>query len=182
MQVINLAEVKESGVSSRLEAGGYVCKYTNVDDVVDKQYLLMEFDIAEGEFKGYYKTLSDKYGFWGGVCRRSYKEKALPMFKRMCSAVTKSNPGFIFDGGQNNADEKTIEGKLVGMVLGEEEYIKNNGDIGTRLYVYYECDVNDIRNKKFKVPAKKVLNNAPVAPAANDDFMKVDGVEEELPF
>jgi len=180
MKAVNLENVQEAGTGNVLKAGGYICKYTQVKDMADKQYLFMEFDIAEGEFKDYYKNLEEKHGFWGGTCYRSYKETALPMFKRMCSAVSKSNPGFIFDGGAQNADESTLEGKLVGIVLGEEEYNKNNGEIGTRLYVAYECDIEKINKRDYKVPAKKVLEQ----PAStNNGFVNVpDGVVEELPF
>lgn len=180
MREINLAEVKEAGVSTRLPAGGYVCKYTAVTDVADKEYLYMEFDVVEGEYAGYFKDLETRLGFWGGNCYRSYKENALPMFKRMCSAVTKSNPGFIFDGGKQNANEATLVGKYVGIVFGEEEYIGNDGSLKTRLKVSYECDINDIRNKKFKVPQIKKLITEPLA---DDGFMKIpEGTDEEIPF
>lgn len=181
MKALDLSNVTEAGSSNSLKAGGYVCKYTNVEDVADKEYLYMEFDIAEGEYKDYYDKLELQHGFWGGRCYRSYKEKALPMFKRMCSAVTKSNPGYIFDGGAQNADEKSLVGKLVGIVFGEEEYEKNNGDIGTRLYVHYECPVEDIRKGNFKTPTKKLLNKPTKVDTAS--FMSIpEGAGEEIPF
>lgn len=184
MQAVDLSNVQEAGTGSQLKAGGYVCKYTNVTDVKDKQYLLMEFDIAEGPDKDYYKNLEAQHGFWGGTCYRSYKQNALPMFKRMCSAVTKSNPGYIFDGGANNADESTLIGKLVGIVLQEEEYEKNNGEIGTRLRVSYECDVDKIRKGDFKVPEKKLLpNNGRTTTTSDDGFLNVPaGANDEVPF
>ena len=54
--ITNIASVQEAstGESKRLPAGGYICKYTNVEDNEEKQYLYMEFDIAEGEYKGYF--------------------------------------------------------------------------------------------------------------------------------
>ena len=67
----NIDSVQEAGDSRRLPAGGYVCKYTNVEDNSDKNYLYMEFDIAEGEYKGYYKELEERLDFWGGRCYRS---------------------------------------------------------------------------------------------------------------
>lgn len=189
MKSVNLADVQEAGLGGdQLAAGGYVCKYTSVEDFGDKQYLYMEFDIAEGEHKGYFADLEKRANFWGGKCYRSYKEKALPMFKRMCSAVSKSNPGFIFDGGKQNADEKTLVGKQVGIILGEEEYLKNNGDVGTRLYVYAECDVALIRKGDFKVPKKKTLVNDDKTTGTQQGdsipgFLNVpDGVMESLPF
>lgn len=182
MKAVNLEDVKEAGTNDQLKAGGYVCKYTSVEDMPEKEYLYMEFDISEGENKGYFKGLEERAGFWGGKCFRSYKEKALPMFKRMCSAVSKSNPGFIFDGGAQNSDEKSLVGKTIGIVLGEEEYEKNNGDVGTRLYVAYECEVEKIRKGDFRVPDKKVLASS--AASGTGDFMKIDDstIAEEIPF
>ena len=178
----NIDSVQEAGDSRRLPAGGYVCKYTNVEDNSDKNYLYMEFDIAEGEYKGYYKELEERLDFWGGRCYRSYTEKALPMFKRMCSAVTKSNKGFIFDGNEH-CDESTLVGKKIGMILGEEEYIGNDGSVKTRLYVAREVDVADIKAGKFKVPALKKLPTSADEAKNDDSFMNIpDDADEETPF
>lgn len=187
MKALNLTNVQEAGTSERLPAGGYVCKYTSVVDVADKEYLYMEFDIAEGEHRGYYARLEERAGYWAMKCYRSYKEKALPMFKRMCTAVSKSNAGFVFDGGQVNADEKTLVGKLVGIVLGEEEYERQDGNIGTRLYVSYECAADKIRKGEFKVPEKKTLVVPPyqqtATPTPSNDFISVPaGTDDEIPF
>jgi len=105
------------------------------------------------------------------------------MFKRMCSAVTKSNNGFIFDGNAH-ADESTLIGKLIGMVLGEEEYIGNDGNLKTKLYVVKEVPVEDIKAGKFKVPAlKKLPENQTVTKRADDGFMNIpEGTNEETPF
>lgn len=180
MKSLDLSNVNEAGTNEGLKAGGYVCKYITVSDVTDKEYLLMELDVAEGPNKDYYKDLNERAGFWGLTCYRSYKEKALPMFKRMCSAVTKSNPGFIFDGGQQNADEKTLVGKIVGIVLREEEYEKNDGSVGSRLVVAYECEADKIRKGDFTVPAKKVLDKA--TPTDTSFVNTSDSVEDEIPF
>lgn len=179
----NIDSVQEAGDSRRLPAGGYICKYTNVEDMADKEYLYMEFDIADGEYKGYYKELEERLDFWGGRCFRSYKEKALPMFKRMCSAVTKSNKGFIFDGNEH-ADETTLIGKKVGMVMGEEEYIGNDGSVKTRLYVVKEVPVEDIKAGKFKIPEiKKLPDTAGTSKPSDDGFMNIPvDADEETPF
>lgn len=185
MKKVNLSNVQEATDNNRLPAGGYICKYTKVEDVSSKEYLYMEFDIAKGDYAGYYQSLSESYGFWGGRCYRSYKEKALPMFKRMCSAVSKSNNGFVFDG-ESNADEQTLVGKLVGLVLCEEEYVGNDGNVKTRLYVDKECAVDDIVNNKFKVKALKKLpeeERAEVEGPADASFMEIPkGSDTELPF
>jgi len=178
----NIASVQEAGDSTRLPAGGYICKYTKVEDTPEKQYLYMEFDIVEGEYKGYFADLEERADFWAGRCWRSYKDKALPMFKRMCSAVTKSNKGFIFDGNEH-ADESTLIGKKVGIILGEEEYLGNDGSIKTRLYVVREVDIADIKAGKFKVPALKKIPESSAEVKQDDDFMNIpEGSGEETPF
>lgn len=180
----NIASVQEAtGESKRLPAGGYICTYTHVEDSPKKEYLYMEFEIAEGEYKGYFEELEDRAGFWAGKCYRSYKEAALPMFKRMCSAVTKSNKGFIFDGNEH-CDESTLIGKKIGMVLGEEEYIGNDGSTKTKLYVAREIDVADIKAGKFKVPPLKKLKEETEKPQKPDDsFMNIPkDADEENPF
>lgn len=183
MKKVNLSNVQEASDNTRLPAGGYICKYTKVEDFPKKEYLLMEFDIAKGDFEGYYQSLSDAYGFWGGRCYRSYKEKALPMFKRMCSAVNKSNNGFVFDGDAN-ADESTLIGKLIGLVLCEEEYVGNDGNIKTRLYVDKEVPVDDIINGKFKVkPLKKLPEEERAEVEGDGSFIDVPPTDDnDLPF
>lgn len=183
MRQVNLENVQEAGNYEKLPAGGYVCKYTHVEDVASKEYLYMEFDIAYGDYKDYYKKLSEAMSFWGGRVYRSYKDAALPMFKRMCSAVSKSNPGFVFDGGKVNSNEKTLIGKYVGLILGEEEYIGNDGNKKTRLYVHSECDINDIKAGKFKVPELKKIKDEQAGTTSNNGFMDIpNSSSEEIPF
>ena len=104
------------------------------------------------------------------------------MFKRMCSAVTKSNKGFIFDGNEH-CDETTLIGKKVGMILGEEEYIGNDGSTKTKLYVAREIAIDDLKAGKFKIPELKKLNEAPAEVKQDDGFMNVpQDADEETPF
>lgn len=187
MRQVNLENVKEAGDFERLGAGGYVCRIMKVTDVPVNpttgkgDYLQIEYDIAEGDLKDYYKKMEANLKFWGGRFICSYKEKALPMFKRMCSAIAKSNPGFIFDGGRQNADEQTLVGKLIGLVLGEEEYIGNDGALKTRVYVYSQCDISDIRRGDFKIPKMKPLPGNNTNGNVSDGFI-YQGTDEEVPF
>lgn len=92
---------------------------------------------------------------WAGVYVRSYKQTALGMFKRFCSAVSKSNGNFVFDGGAVNSDEKTLAGKKIGIIFREEEYYGNDGEKKTRLSVYGEFPVSELANQR--TPKKKEL-------------------------
>jgi len=178
MKPIDLSNVQEAGSGNKLPAGGYICRIGFAEDKPDKSYILVQYDIAEGEFANYYgdrQRANPTWG-WGGNLYKSYKQNALPMFKRFCSCVTKSNPGYLFDGN-TNADEKTLAGKLIGLVLGEEEYAGNDGTIRTRLYCVTELPVDDIRAGKFKVPEKKPLKTT------STGFTDVsNGDDSDLPF
>lgn len=170
-QIDNFENIQASTDASKLLPGGYVVAIMNVEDFPDKEYLKIEFDIAEGEFMNYYSDMLTMRGFWGGKFIRSYKEKAQGMFKAFISAVEKSNDGFKW-----NWDESKLAGQFVGVVLGEEEYIGNTGDVKTRLYVKSVKTVDDIREGKYKVPDKKCLPDEPTGLAG------FTSVTEELPF
>ena len=170
-----------SGEFARPTAGGYICKIMDVEDVpFNKEknkgdYLRIEYDIADGEFKDYYKQQFDKWGGnWNASFIRSYKETALGMFKHFTNCLEKSNVGYEWDW-----NEKGIIGGLIGLVLGEEEYKNGNGDIRTKLVVTQIKTVEEIKNGDFKVPAPKKL--AVETSSVNiDNFMPVDDCD--LPF
>lgn len=165
-----------SEVTDRLTPGGYVCGIVRAEDVPDKEYLRIEFDIAEGPYKNYFRELRDRLALdkWpgGGVLVRSYKPKAQPFFKAFLTSVQCSNPGYAF-----NNDESTLTRKLVGLVLGEEEY-EYNGEIKTRLRVQSVRSVKAIRDGDFTVPEKKCLAPS-AAPAPVYEPIDDDG---DLPF
>lgn len=183
MKHIDMTNVKESGDFTALPAGAYICVIRDVEDFSDKEYLKVTYDIAEGEFKGYYDEIRSNHPdwSWSGAYVKSYKEKALPMFKRFCSAVSKSNGNFVFDGNTVNADEKTLIGKRIGIVLGEEEYWSNSGDKRTRLYVSKEFQVDKLADQK--IPNKKLLEDESSKSESINSFVNVsDGADSEIPF
>ena len=185
MKKVDLTNVQEAkDGSNRHTAGPYICKITAVEDVEEKEYLKVSFDITEGEYKGYYAKGREEHPDWdwfGSYCK-SYKTKALPMFKRFCSAVTKSNDGYTFDGGAANSDEKSLIGKKIGLLFREEEYYSNDGELRTRLIVYSEFPIDKIKEQKTpsikKIKDEDAKSNAP----ADDGFMKMDAGADEIPF
>lgn len=181
MKVINDFEniQASSGEFSRLEPNGYICRITLADDFpFDEKtgkgdYLKIEYDIAEGEFKDYFYSQYAKFSsFWGGRFFRSYKENAQGMFKHFIECVEKSNAGYSW-----NWDEGTLQGKLIGLVIGEEEYENQNGEVKTRLYVKDIKTVDEIRQGEFKIPALKKLNK----PTAAATFTETTD-DDDLPF
>lgn len=174
MKKVDTKNVQEAGDFSRPEPGAYICTITAVEDVESKEYLKVTYDIAEGEFKGYYSEMrkNNPDWAWAGAYVKSYKPAALPMFKRFCTAVSRSNGAFVFDGGEVNADEKTLIGKKVGLLFGEEEYYGNDGEKKTRLYVAREFSIDKLADQK--VPKLKALKEETTASApASMDFVNV---------
>ena len=169
-----------TGEFARPSAGGYICKIIDVTDVDHNpntgngQYLKIEYDIADGDFKGYFKEQFDKWGGdWKANFVRSYKEKNLGMLKHFTNCIEQSNAGYEWDW-----NEKGLIGKIVGLVLGEEEYQNNAGEIKTKLVVKNIATVEDIKNGNFKVPAPKKLavtgrtnEFTEFAPIENDDTL-----------
>ena len=159
--------IKESGTFERLAPGGYIVKILNVKDFPEKEYLKISFDIAEGDKKGFFKksfdndTRDQKKWPNGGSFIRSYKQTAASMFKGFVSAVEASNKGHTFD-----FDEQTLVGKVVGLVLGDEEFLNQKGQVRTHTYVNAVRSVEAIKNGDYKVPELKKLDASKVTTAA----------------
>lgn len=194
MKRVDMSNVQEAGSFDRLPAGVYICSIMAVDDVPDKEYLKVTYDIAEGEHKGYYGEIRKAHPewAWSGAYVKSYKTAALPMFKRFCSAVSKSNGNYVFDGNTVNADEKTLIGKKIGLILRDEEYYGNDGNLKTRLFVDREFAIGDFSNQKQPTlkkldPSKLKPGTTPTATTGrpeSDGFMNIpEGADgEEVPF
>lgn len=160
MRAINNWEnIKENSGFEKLPVGGYIIKILNVQDVAEKEYLKVSFDIADGEYKGFFKkqydndTRTDKKWPNAGSFVRSYKATAESMFKGFVNAVENSNKGFKF-----NFDEKKLVGKQVGIVVGMEQYLNQKGQVRERTYVSAVRSVDTIKKGDFKVPELKMLD------------------------
>lgn len=167
-------------------AGGYVIGILNAVDVpLDANtgkgdYLKVFYDIAEGDFKYYYTEQNKKFGgdyFINFI--KSYKEKALGMFKHFTNCLEESNAGYKWDW-----NEKGLKGRLLGVVLGEEEYEKNDGSIGVRLYVKDIKTVEQIRNGDFKVPELKKIERKENSDTSDlNDLSSFEEITtDDLPF
>lgn len=157
MRPLNLQNVtaKTGAEFPDIEPGGYFCKIVSVEDKPDREYLMVDLDIATGEFKDYYNDLCARAGFWGCTMFWSYKESNLPYFKGNVTAVEDSNPGFHFD----ERDLQSLRGKFVGGVFGEEEYYSNkSGSIKTNVKPRYLCSVDRIKNQDYNIPKKKLYD------------------------
>lgn len=176
MKNVNWKDVEEAKDFTRICAGGYVCRVIKVEDDPQKEYLKIYCDPVEGEFKNFGSDTELRTGQDWNYIRffRSYKSKALNFFKSWLIALEKSNPG-KFSADNFDGNESKMVGLLVGIVLGDEEYLKQDGTKGLRTYVYKTLTPEDIRGQKFKTPEMKLLppNAAPAqtynAPEADNE-------------
>ena len=116
MQLINFDNIDEmTGGGDRLPAGGYVARITKVEDVPSKQYLWVEYDIAEGPYAGHFANVGDRpylHRF-----SRSYKDAAQGFFKAFLLRLTESNRGrFDWQQWQQACNEQLSVGLAVGIV------------------------------------------------------------------
>lgn len=178
-------EERQEGSFDQPKPGAYIARICRVEDNEDKEYLYIEWDFAEGAYQGYNQETYDRAGFWPTVLFKSYKPKALPFFKSFKTCLELSNRGYRFD----EAHLERMEGKLFGLVLGEEEYQKKDGTTGTRLYVAQTRSVKAIQEGDFTVPERKRLKT-PAAQSgaygcqasAPSGFAELTGDDGELPF
>ena len=171
-----------SGEFARPGNGGYILEIVNVTDVPYSaqtskgDYLKIDYDIAVGDFKGYYTERNERFGGgkWFANVIKSYKEKALGMFKHFTNCVEESNPGFKW-----NWQEQKLVGLRFGATLQEEEYLNNEGEVRTRMVVKDIKTVKQIMDGDFKAPTTKKLERT-ASPVS--DFAVLNDDNSELPF
>lgn len=152
-----------TGEFKTLKPGGYICKILGAKTETTrtgKEQLILMFDIAEGEFKGFYKEQHEKKfatnpnAQWLGVYRQltgGESEKTNPFFKGMIYSIEASNNGYIW-----NWQEQSLKGKLFGGVFGQEEYLNNSNEKKVATKLMYIRSVEQIRNG-VEIPAIKKL-------------------------
>lgn len=167
MRNINWGDVTASadGDFQRLPAGPYVVRIISMQDVPDREYVELVYDIAEGEHAGYY---SDDWGIAHPYAHHiflSYKDRALGMLKGRLEAIQDSNPGFdpfaAWDAGRFDM----FANRVLGVNLREEEYRKGDGSIAvlgngeraTRLSVCQVVSAKKVRDGEVKAKPRKTI-------------------------
>ena len=207
--VTGYTEAKATSFNSpeRLPAGGYVLRILDVKEENNGygDVVVLRFDIAEGEFKGFfdkqYKAMSDEYKKWKGTYRlkvpfqngnsnddaKKYN-RSVSFFKSQIEAVNKSNN--INIDCSKEWDTAILKNRIVGAVFGNKEWA-----IGANSGWFTNCDhlvdAKDIRDGNFKIPKDKPLNAAESAKLDeavdreadnyNADFEEIE-VESPVPF
>lgn len=182
---------KVSAFSDRpkIEAGAYECiikqgavvKYEN-----GGSQLCILFDIAAGEFTGYYKERfdNDKRADkkWPGILRLwlpkndgsemdGWNKSAL---KGFTNAVEDSNAGYTWDW-----EEKSLKGKSIGMLFREEEWELDDGRTGITAKPFRALSITAVEDGKYTIPKPKLLKPKAEAPAS---FEEISGDDGSLPF
>ena len=175
------AEAATATEFEKLPPGGYVVKIVSATDhpTEEKPYLDVVYDIAEGEYAGYYSDEWGRTNEWAHSTRWYYTKAALGMFKGNLKAVDESNGTGFETAAMTGIDERRLSGCLVGMIIGEEEYESNLGETKTRLRVRGVRPAAAIREGKFKQPELKKLaaKEEPLIPSKPDKANL-----EDLPF
>ena len=161
---INMSNVDTSGTFPRPGSGGYVIEITSAENNKKKERVEIEFDIVEGRFAGYYKEMQERLGWHTAKFSKSYKEKALPFFRSFIEVILGSNgntEGLVI-GDFEDIDETKLIGKRLGMVVGEEEYLGNDGQKKIRLDNYNATfvTINTIHSGNYSIPQLKPLQNS----------------------
>lgn len=185
-------EAKESARQSggaKLPKGGYVAKILGAKADEEKGILTVQFDIAEGQYKGFFqkqfeentsenKKYKGQTKIWlpkeDGTEKDAWTKKT---FAKWTNAIEDSNEGYHWDW-----NEAAWKDKKIGLVFGETgTNIEGKNIVYTEVhYPVAVAKVKDIKPETIKFKAKKGYN-----PNANGetDFMNVpDNIAEELPF
>lgn len=181
-------EAKMDGDFKPLPVGGYVCKILGTQDMPEKQYLIVYFDIAEGEHKDYFSKQKQQFNSdkWpsGGITYRSYKEDNIGYFKGFIKTVEASNGNFNFE--RAGMDTDSLKGQFMGVVFGEEEYLNQYKELKTSIKARKITTVAKINRGEFTVPDKKTLSEKDKAELKHIDQASYAGFTEVndavLPF
>ena len=154
--------------------------------------LVIAFDIAEGQYKDFYKeqydanSSEDKKWPNDAVFRLTIphdgcQDYVVTNWDSFFADLEDSNSGFVFNG-----DEKALKGKLIGakMHIEQSEY---NGKVYDHTRMKWTCIADDVRNGKAgRLPNDKLIavssgsNRSAADSYANSGFSSAD--DEELPF
>lgn len=179
---------KQGGEREKLPAGGYVAQILNAEEL---QYdwgsvLLLSFDVAEGDFKAFFRkdfeenTNEDRK--WRGTYRlRIPKDDGSDKdawtkraFGGAMWAIEDSNPGYHWDW-----NETGLKGRQIGVLFRNQEW-----EIGEKTGWTTACckliSADDVREGRYKMPKDKPLDK----PQQADGFTEYASAaaDEKLPW
>ena len=193
------AEEKSGKRNNQLPAGAYVCQVLDarIEGNAPDQRLAVLFEIAEGEYKGWYMRKyeaqkehntdpSRKINYKGVLRLRipnpdnkmaQYPESDQRKFNDMIAKLQNGNPTteFYSDDG---FDETKMKGKFIGVIVIDDEY---NGYQFTKPDEF--ANIDDVRNGTAKSSRKKDSQENPTTAPMMDQRSGMQKVNtEELPW
>jgi hypothetical protein len=191
-------ETKAQRYIGRPKPGYYVCEILKMAEELTKEnqepMMVLLLDITQGPHAGYFRKQLDldrrkkPDSKFKGVFRS--KTTNVAKFKANCEKIEESNSDFkfLFDG----TDEQRIRGKLIGVAIGDEEFINNAGDVMVARKIRYLLTVKEvkIKNADGDEPPKLLklrngMSNQGWSGDPNEpipDYTGDPGPEEDLPF
>ena len=179
-----------------LPKGAYVVKILSAKMATSswgEEQIAIAFDIAEGEYKDFYKgqfdrnTSEDKKWpidaiFYLTVPHDGCKDYVVTNYDSFFADLEDSNNGFIFSG-----DEKSLKGKVIGgkFHIKQTEY---NGNIYDHTRMKWTCVADGVRkgkagrlpNDSLKTPGETSGNGSSADSYAAGGFSNSD--DDEIPF
>ena len=178
----------------QLPKGAYVVKILNAK--MDKwpsgdEYIKISFDIAEGEYKDFYRAQYDRNtsedkkwpfdaAFNVNVPTDSSEERTWNKWNTFFADLEDSNNGFVFSGDLSSLKGKVIGGKF------HIKQTESNGTIYDHTQLLFTCVADLVRSGKYgKLPNDKLISSSPrqSAPTDPNGFMDIPaGSNEEVPW
>jgi len=175
-----------TGETQYLPAGGYKCVILSARcDILrsGREQLILAIDIADGEYEGYFtKRFNElkvansnaKYPNSGlfRIFTEDYNNPNLSssILAGLKTSLEQSNNGFKWDD-----NERTLVGKKIGVVFGEEEYRGQDEKIKVTVKPRYARSWDKV--EEAEIPKKKELG----IKGTDADFITVEDTDD-LPF
>ena len=184
------AQIRTGSIFDPLPKGAYVIKILRAEETQNKDgkgsHIRVAFDIAEGEYKDFYKTQyeantnEDKHWPYDGMYNLSAPDDnseqwMIDNFGTFIAALEDSNDGYHWDW-----DEKKWKGLVIGALFRIEQN-EGNGKVYDHTRPYWFRKAQVVRDGKFGMLPKDKLLKA--KPTGSDDFMSVPETDDdEIPF
>lgn len=195
------------GGGKALPKGGYICRIIKARMTKSSQGLPMVealFDICEGEYANYFgdkyrdslqRNPKNEYPNNGRAKVVAVDEKGntKKTFKGFVTSIEKSNEVNL--PREDNAFLKALEGKLIGVIFGREEFEGNDGKTHWATKPRWYRSVQDIESGNYEVPedaylepsepdfnsnVSSLFGNVPVTETSGVDSFSA--AEDDIPF
>ena len=184
-------EVRAYENRKALPAGGYICEVKKCEETessTGKPMIKVAFEIAEGEFKGYFMDeftrakeykQDAKWPYAGTkwILTQDEEGKTSRMLKAFVTSIEAENVKVEW----NDKFGKSVQGALLGVVFRDEEN-EYNGACYWRAVPCFFCSCEDIRENNYNVPSPKSLSGSTMPAQDLPGPADFAAAEEEIPF